>query len=116
MLQDHHFILAKIGATHGMMIGHVSPEAMVGGPIGLIKNGDINHLIEALKWVAKQYSSGKAEDSDRNLGINTPIHDSESREKMNGKQMSHSVGIQCFFFLFLLLLCWIQFEIILRNF
>ena len=28
------------GATRGFMIGHVCPEAMVGGPISLIKNGD----------------------------------------------------------------------------
>ncbi len=29
------------GATRGLMIGHVTPEAYVGGPIALIKNGDI---------------------------------------------------------------------------
>ncbi|HEX7927451.1 MAG TPA: dihydroxy-acid dehydratase, partial [bacterium] len=28
------------GATHGMVVGHVSPEAFVGGPIGLIQAGD----------------------------------------------------------------------------
>jgi len=28
------------GATHGLMVGHVSPEAAVGGPIAIIKNGD----------------------------------------------------------------------------
>ena len=28
------------GATRGFMVGHVSPEAMVGGPIGVIKEGD----------------------------------------------------------------------------
>jgi dihydroxy-acid dehydratase len=28
------------GATRGFMIGHVSPEAMVGGPLALVKNGD----------------------------------------------------------------------------
>jgi dihydroxy-acid dehydratase len=28
------------GATHGFCIGHVGPEAAVGGPIGLIRNGD----------------------------------------------------------------------------
>jgi dihydroxy-acid dehydratase len=28
------------GATRGLMIGHVSPEAMVGGPIALVKEGD----------------------------------------------------------------------------
>jgi len=29
------------GGTHGACIGHVSPEAAVGGPIGLVKEGDI---------------------------------------------------------------------------
>jgi dihydroxy-acid dehydratase len=28
------------GATHGLMAGHVAPEAVKGGPIGAIKNGD----------------------------------------------------------------------------
>ena len=28
------------GGTHGFCIGHVTPEAQVGGPIALIKNGD----------------------------------------------------------------------------
>jgi dihydroxy-acid dehydratase len=29
------------GATHGLMAGHVAPEAIKGGPIGAVKNGDI---------------------------------------------------------------------------
>ena len=29
------------GGTRGPCIGHVAPEAAVGGPIGLVKNGDI---------------------------------------------------------------------------
>lgn len=29
------------GANHGIMIGHVSPEAQVGGPIGLLQDGDM---------------------------------------------------------------------------
>ncbi|MBE43644.1 MAG: dihydroxy-acid dehydratase [Thaumarchaeota archaeon] len=29
------------GATRGLMIGHVAPEAAVGGPIGLLRNGDV---------------------------------------------------------------------------
>ena len=32
------------GATHGPMIGHVAPEAAVGGPISLLENGDIVKL------------------------------------------------------------------------
>lgn len=29
------------GATHGLMAGHVAPEAIKGGPIGAVKTGDI---------------------------------------------------------------------------
>lgn len=29
------------GGTHGIMVGHISPEAQVGGPIAFIKEGDL---------------------------------------------------------------------------
>jgi len=29
------------GATRGFCIGHVAPEAAIGGPIGLLRDGDI---------------------------------------------------------------------------
>jgi dihydroxy-acid dehydratase len=29
------------GATHGIMVAHVAPEAAVGGPIGLVREGDV---------------------------------------------------------------------------
>lgn len=32
------------GATRGFMIGHVSPEAMVGGPISLVVDGDLINI------------------------------------------------------------------------
>jgi dihydroxy-acid dehydratase len=35
------------GATHGLMIGHVAPEAAVGGPIGLVRPGDTIVIDEA---------------------------------------------------------------------
>ncbi|WP_078553653.1 dihydroxy-acid dehydratase [Bacillus alkalicellulosilyticus] len=28
------------GGTHGLVVGHVAPEAQVGGPIGIVRNGD----------------------------------------------------------------------------
>ena len=31
------------GATHGFCIGHVGPEAAVGGPIALLRDGDTDH-------------------------------------------------------------------------
>lgn len=32
------------GSTRGPCIGHVSPEAAAGGPIGLVKDGDVIHI------------------------------------------------------------------------
>ena len=29
------------GGSHGFCVGHVAPEAQVGGPIGLVRDGDI---------------------------------------------------------------------------
>jgi dihydroxy-acid dehydratase len=28
------------GGTHGFVVGHIAPEAAVGGPIALLRNGD----------------------------------------------------------------------------
>ncbi len=38
------------GGTWGMVVGHVAPEAFVGGPIALVKNGD-SITIDAVKLV-----------------------------------------------------------------
>ena len=38
------------GATRGFCIGHVGPEAAVGGPIGLLKNGDVI-VIDAVEGI-----------------------------------------------------------------
>ena len=29
------------GGTHGLVVGHVSPEAQTGGPIAIVRNGDL---------------------------------------------------------------------------
>jgi len=36
------------GASHGFIVGHIVPEAFVGGPIALVKNGD-TIVIDAVK-------------------------------------------------------------------
>jgi dihydroxy-acid dehydratase len=36
------------GGSHGFVVGHISPEAAVGGPIGLLRSGD-RVMIDALK-------------------------------------------------------------------
>ena len=40
------------GATRGMMIGYVSPEAAAGGPLGLVRNGD-RIVIDASRGVLR---------------------------------------------------------------
>jgi dihydroxy-acid dehydratase len=52
------------GGTHGFVVGHITPEAYVGGPIALVKNGDtilidaekrqINLLISAAEMRARR--------------------------------------------------------------
>lgn len=40
------------GATRGAAIGHVSPEAALGGPIGIIRDGDIISInIREKNWI-----------------------------------------------------------------
>jgi dihydroxy-acid dehydratase len=51
------------GATRGLMIGHVSPEAMVGGPISLVKNGD--KVIIDIKRGTIDLDVGRAEMQER---------------------------------------------------
>ena len=37
------------GATHGLMVGHVAPEAAIGGPIAAVRGGDIIRIDTATK-------------------------------------------------------------------
>jgi dihydroxy-acid dehydratase len=48
------------GATRGLMVGHVCPEAMVGGPIALVRNGD-EIVIDAEKGRLDLVSVSKSE-------------------------------------------------------
>ena len=49
------------GATHGPMIGHVAPEAQVGGPIGLVKDGDIITMNVANRELSSRVSDEELE-------------------------------------------------------
>ena len=68
------------GASRGASIGHVSPEAAVGGPIALVEEGDIIKIDipectlnldvsdEELAKTQKQMAAERAEDHDRLSG------------------------------------------------
>lgn len=46
------------GGTHGFVVGHITPEAYVGGPLALVKNGD-QIVIDAKKQVLQLLISAK---------------------------------------------------------
>ena len=50
------------GATHGLMVGHVAPEAARGGPIAVVRDGDVIEIdVEAreLRVVLTEEELGK---------------------------------------------------------
>ena len=59
------------GGSHGFVVGHIAPEAAIGGPIGLLKNGDtitidaetneINHGVDAAEWQEREKNWKKPE-------------------------------------------------------
>ncbi|MEI6233834.1 MAG: dihydroxy-acid dehydratase [Planctomycetota bacterium] len=59
------------GGTHGLVVGHISPEAWVGGPIGLLKDGDmitidaetksLNAALSDAEWAARKAAWVKPE-------------------------------------------------------
>jgi dihydroxy-acid dehydratase len=54
------------GGSHGFLIGHIVPEAMEGGPIGLVQNGD-KIVIDADKRVLDLEVSAEELDKRRKL-------------------------------------------------
>lgn len=71
------------GGTHGFVVGHITPEAFDGGPIGLIKNGDeiiidaqkneVNLLVDK-KELAKRKKAWKQPKPRYNRGILAKYH------------------------------------------
>lgn len=49
------------GGTHGLVVGHVAPEAYVGGPIALVKNGDMITLDADTKSIQLEVSATELE-------------------------------------------------------
>jgi dihydroxy-acid dehydratase len=49
------------GGTRGLCIGHVSPEAAEGGPIGLLRDGDIIAIDLAARTLEVELSSEELE-------------------------------------------------------
>jgi dihydroxy-acid dehydratase len=47
------------GGSHGFVVGHVSPEAALGGPIGLLRNGDVLTIDAVKRTMAVELSAAE---------------------------------------------------------
>lgn len=54
------------GGSHGFVIGHVTPEAQVGGPIGLLKDGDLINIDAETRVMDVSWSEDELEERRRN--------------------------------------------------
>lgn len=50
------------GGSHGFVIGHISPEAYVGGPIGLLENGDVINISSKTQEINMHVSDEELEE------------------------------------------------------
>jgi dihydroxy-acid dehydratase len=47
------------GGSHGFVIGHITPEAYVGGPLAVVKNGDVIAIDAKKKTIAVELSAAE---------------------------------------------------------
>jgi dihydroxy-acid dehydratase len=48
-------------SSHGFVIGHVTPEAQVGGPIALVQDGDMIHIDAEVNSISMDVSDAELE-------------------------------------------------------
>ncbi|KAJ6428329.1 hypothetical protein OIU84_023703 [Salix udensis] len=55
------------GGSHGFVVGHISPEAQEGGPIGLVRNGDVINVDVREKRLDVQLTDMELEERRKNF-------------------------------------------------
>ncbi|KOF08776.1 dihydroxy-acid dehydratase [Planococcus glaciei] len=61
------------GGTHGLVVGHIAPEAQVGGPIALLKEGDIVTIDSDTQEITMDVSEEELE-ARRNAWVAPSLH------------------------------------------
>jgi dihydroxy-acid dehydratase len=80
------------GATHGLMAGHVAPEAVRGGPIGAVKNGDVIVFDIAKRQLNVELSSKEIKARLKKVKLPTPRYTSGVMAKYARHVSSASEG------------------------
>jgi dihydroxy-acid dehydratase len=83
------------GATHGFMIGHVAPEAAVGGPIALVRDGDVISLDIPNRRIDVQVPDGEMKRRRDAWKAPAPKHTSGALAKYAKLVSSASEGAVC---------------------
>src|SRR3546814_14095102 len=92
------------GATHGFMVGHISPEAAHGGPIARLRNGDTVRIDVArrridvaadlgkrvTRRIAPRATPGAPAKHDRDVGVCSRTRESGA----SGKQVTASLNLR----------------------
>jgi dihydroxy-acid dehydratase len=50
------------GGTHGIMVGHISPEAQVGGPLAMVREGDLINIHLKTRTIDVELKEGEMEE------------------------------------------------------
>lgn len=80
------------GATHGPMVGHVSPEAWVGGPIALIQDNDRITIDSAAKTIVLEVAAEELEERKRRWQRPNPQYTKGALAKYQRLFASASLG------------------------
>ena len=69
------------GGSHGFVVGHITPEAHVGGPIGVLKNGDVITIDARTRTInVDDLRRGNGDAPGRLEAAETAVHPRRARE------------------------------------
>ncbi|MCY4109031.1 MAG: dihydroxy-acid dehydratase [Chloroflexi bacterium] len=80
------------GATHGLMVGHVAPEAYRGGPIGLVRDGDMISIDVKRRTLDVEVSESELEERRKQWKAPEPRYESGVMAKYAALVSSASLG------------------------
>ena len=80
------------GATHGLMVGHVAPEAYRGGPIGLVRDGDMISIDVKRRTLDVELSESELEERRKHWKAPEPRYESGVMAKYAALVSSASLG------------------------
>lgn len=71
------------GASHGFIVGHMCPEAAVGGPIAVVQDGDVITIGKLVSHTRMDVANGDVADAEKNridMDVSTEEIDARLKE------------------------------------